>query len=139
MLAGTFDRHPNLRVVFGQLGGVLPLVLGRFDLIHRLISRADTGGSVSRSTVPVLRRLRDHTGQVYVDTHSMDAPALECALDVLGPDHIVFGSDFPVTPADAGREDALRLLRRTAGDHAAAVLAGNALSLLRPTIREAAA
>lgn len=126
VLAGSFDRHPTLNMVFGQLGGVLPFVLGRFDLIQQLIGRQ----AAAVNAKPILRRLRDYAGQIFVDTHSMDSNALTCALDVLGPDRILFGSDFPVTPEAAGRFDALAMVQAIAGENSTAMLAGNALSLL---------
>jgi predicted TIM-barrel fold metal-dependent hydrolase len=91
--SGTLERHPGLRLVFGQLGGVFPFLLGRLEFIHRLLG-ADA-----------LRNPRDHVDHLYVDTHSMDAPAIACATDVLGEERILFGSDFPVTPPALGRHD----------------------------------
>lgn len=129
VLSGTFDRYPRLRLVFGQLGGVLPIVLGRFDLIHGLLAGADE----SARAVGALRRLRDYTDHVYADTHSMDAPALECAFDALGADRIVFGSDFPVTPGRLGRAGGLDALRLAAlpVDELHAIESGTARTLLQ--------
>lgn len=138
VLTGSLDRHPGLRVVLGQLGGVLPFVLGRFDLIHTLLG-ADGDGTAR--AVGALPRLRDYTGHVYVDTHSMGPAALECALTVLGPDRIVFGSDYPVTPGRVGRGDGLRALHEAGLSPADldAITAGNATSLLQLTSKEVAA
>lgn len=111
VLSGTFDRVPGLRFVFGQLGGFLPFVLGRFDMLAEMLSPAGEGTAHAAAALP---RLRDHAEQVYLDTHSMDLSALHCALDSVGPQRIVFGSDFPVTPGHIGRYDALAQLRGAA-------------------------
>ncbi|MFI0409352.1 amidohydrolase family protein [Actinomadura sp. 3N508] len=129
VLRGTLERHSALRTVFGQLGGVLPLALGRFDLIHQLI--ADSDGTAVRA-FGALRHLRDYVGNVYADTHSADAAGLECALAELGEERVLFGSDFPVTPGVLGRAGALETLRKASLPAATlrAVESGNARSLL---------
>lgn len=137
VLTGTLDRHPGLRLVLGQLGGVFPFVLGRFDLIHTLLSR---DGDDTARAAGALRRLRDYADHVYADTHSMDTAALECALAVLGPDRIVFGSDYPVTPAGLGRGDGLQVLHSVGLGSAdlQAVGSHNALDLLQLPRKDAA-
>jgi predicted TIM-barrel fold metal-dependent hydrolase len=127
LMAGTFERLPGLRVVFGQLGGLFPFLLSRLELVRGLV--ADPQGA--------LARLREHCGQIYVDTHSMDAPAILAALELLGDRNVIFGSDFPVTPQALGREGPLEMLaklrlhRRTLEG----ILAGNAEALLPATGR----
>ena len=115
VLGGTLDRHPDLRLIVGQLGGVFPFVFGRFDLIDLMLSEASAkvgdDSAASGRSKGLLRNLRDYTDQIYVDTHSMDGPAIECALEVLGPRRVVFGSDYPVTPERLGRQDGLALIR----------------------------
>jgi predicted TIM-barrel fold metal-dependent hydrolase len=135
VLSGTFDQHPALRLVFGQLGGVFPIVLGRFDVIRRLLSQA--GDDIARAS-GVLPKLRDYAEHIYVDTHSMDASALGCALDALGPERIVFGSDYPVTPGHLGRADGLAVIRSAAlrPDELYAIESGNAQHLLQLACQE---
>jgi predicted TIM-barrel fold metal-dependent hydrolase len=136
VLSGTLDRHPDIRLVFGQLGGIFPFVFGRFDMIEILLTRARAMAGeriVSKDRAGgLLRHLRDYTDRVYVDTHSMDGPALECAFEVLGPRRVLFGSDFPVTPARLGRLDGLSLLQSLGlkPDDRDAILGGTAADLL---------
>jgi predicted TIM-barrel fold metal-dependent hydrolase len=133
VLTGTFERLPELRVVAGQLGGVLPFVAGRMDLIRTLLS-AEFGVDplMSSSSIGVLRDLRDYSDNLYLDTHSMNAAALECALEFLGPERIVFGSDFPVTPDQLGRASGLELIYKLGLPTVDrdAILGGNARQLL---------
>lgn len=133
VLTGTFERLPELRVVAGQLGGVLPFVAGRMDLIHTVLSAASGADPLMPSgSIGVLRNLRDYSDNLYLDTHSMNAAALECALDFLGPGRIVFGSDFPVTPDQFGRAKGLELIYKLGLSRADrdAILGGNARQLL---------
>jgi predicted TIM-barrel fold metal-dependent hydrolase len=131
LMAGTFERLPGLRVVLGQLGGLFPFLLSRLELVRGLV--ADPEGA--------LARLRDHCGQIYVDTHSMDGPAIVAALELLGDRNVVFGSDFPVTPQALGREGPLEMLAKLRLDPRTLerILAGNAEALLPATGRPLAA
>jgi predicted TIM-barrel fold metal-dependent hydrolase len=133
VLTGTFERLPELRVVAGQLGGVLPFVAGRMDFIRTVLAAASGSDPLASSTsVAVLRDLRDYSDNLYLDTHSMNVAALECALDFLGPERIVFGSDFPVTPDRHGRAKGLELINKLGLPRADrdAILGGNARQLL---------
>lgn len=133
VLTGTFERLPELRVVAGQLGGVLPFVAGRMDFIRTVLSAASGSDPLTSSTsVAVLRDLRDYSDNLYLDTHSMNVAALECALEFLGPKRIVFGSDFPVTPDQHGRARGLELITKLdlPREDRDAILGGNARQLL---------
>jgi predicted TIM-barrel fold metal-dependent hydrolase len=129
VLAGSFERYPALRLVFGQLGGVLPVAMGRFDVVHEVLSGADDDAGKAPG---LLRRVRDHTGEVYVDTRSMDTAALHCALEAFGPERLVFGSDYPVTQAWLGRGQGLATIRAAglASLEREAIESGNARQLL---------
>jgi len=131
-----FDRLPNIRVVMGQLGGMFPFLFGRFDLIYELLAASTknvTNEQPEQKQVSgILRRLRDYVGQVYADTHSMDQAAIQCALETLGSDRVLYGSDFPVTPAHIGRTAALDAIQslHISKEEKDAILGQNALHLL---------
>jgi predicted TIM-barrel fold metal-dependent hydrolase len=127
LMTGTFERLPGLRVVLGQLGGLFPFLLSRLELVRGLV--ADPEGA--------LARLREHCGQIYVETQSMDAPAIVAALELLGDRNVVFGSDFPVTPQALGREGPLEMLAKLRLDPRTLerILCGNAEALLPATAR----
>ena len=137
ILNGVFDRYPGLRIVSGQLGGMFPFMLGRFDLLYGMYATvAEKSGIVvtdRASTERYLRRLGDYTDNVYVDTHSMDAPAIKCAVEVLGHDKVLYGSDYPITPASVGRVADIAKIKLSSMDFYAkqAVLGGNAASILK--------
>nr|WP_197487574.1 amidohydrolase family protein [Dietzia timorensis] len=107
ILSGVFDKNPKLRMVFSQLGGVLPMAFGRFDMLRDLVSVADETATKAVSALP---SLRDYADFIFADTHSMDVAALKCGIEALGSNHLIFGSDFPVTPSHIGREQALKTL-----------------------------
>lgn len=137
IVSGIFDRLPDLRVVFGQNGGFFPFMLGRFDVIYDVViaGMQQSGADMpveSKQLPGLFRRLRDYVGHVYVDTHTMDQAAILCALESLGPDRILYGSDFPVTPASVGRQSALEMIQALPVDEnvKAGLLGRNAMALL---------
>lgn len=138
-VSGVFDRLPDLRLVFGQLGGLFPFVLGRFDVIYDLVIAASEqqGTEVplgKKQAAGLFKRLREYVGQIYVDTSSMDRASLLCAIEALGSDRIFYGSDFPVTPARVGRQGALEMIRSlpVSEEVKAGILGKNVMTLLSP-------
>lgn len=84
ILAGTFDRHPDLQVILGHWGEMLVPFADRADVLSAAATHLD-------------RRVLDYiTGNVSVTaggifSHRM----LRQAMDVLGPDRVMFGTDDP--------------------------------------------
>jgi predicted TIM-barrel fold metal-dependent hydrolase len=77
---GTFDEIPKLQVVMTTLamGGIL--LAGGFG-----------DGSGIRSDAPALTRRH-----VYVDTMGIHPAVVRCAVDLLGADHVLMGTDWPI-------------------------------------------
>jgi predicted TIM-barrel fold metal-dependent hydrolase len=77
---GTFDELPKLQVVMTTLamGGIL--LAGGFG-----------DGSRIRSDAPALTRRH-----VYVDTMGIHPAVVRCAVDLLGADHVLMGTDWPI-------------------------------------------
>lgn len=93
VLSGVFDRHPELRVVIGHGGEMLPFMLDRID---RILSPAVTG--LSR---PVSSYLLSN---VWITTSGIfSVPPLMCALQVFGVDRVMFSVDYPYSPNRAGQ------------------------------------
>jgi aminocarboxymuconate-semialdehyde decarboxylase len=86
VFAGIFERLPALALILGHLGGTLPYLMQRLDNGYRAYPEAREALPHPPSTY--LKRL-------YYDTVSFSVPSLECALDTVGPAHIVMGTDYP--------------------------------------------
>jgi aminocarboxymuconate-semialdehyde decarboxylase len=68
--------------------------------------------------------------QLYLDTVSLHPPAVSCAIETVGVDHVVFGSDFPPVPIALKRSvDVVRALKVSENDKQK-ILGGNAAKLL---------
>lgn len=85
IFADFFGRFPDIRLLAGHLGATLPYLAGRLDIGWR--SYADCQGLDHPPSADIQ--------QLYLDTVSFHPPALRCALETVGPDRILFGSDYP--------------------------------------------
>ncbi len=92
--AGVFDRHPDLQLVIGHMGEMLPFMLGRID--NTLLPEI-TG--LDRPISEVL------LSQVHLTTSALFTLApLLCALMTFGADRLMFAVDWPFSANDLGRQ-----------------------------------
>ncbi|MFE5190145.1 amidohydrolase family protein [Streptomyces sp. NPDC056628] len=86
---GTLDRYPNLSFILPHGGGFLPYMATRLELF---------GGSVEPGIEP--ERVRDYLHRFYFDTAGPMSPsATPTLMATVDPDRILFGTDWPPTPA----------------------------------------
>lgn len=119
VLAGVFDRHPDLAVLLAHGGGVLPAVASRIERAWR--RRPEARSATSLPPGESIRRF-------YFDTVLHDTELLADLVGFAGADHVLLGSDRPF---DMGLDDPVgdvRSLGMTERDQAA-VLGGNARRL----------
>ena len=94
VFAGTFDKHPKLKMIIGHMGEMLPVMLARIDEV----SAADVGH---------LKRLPSQTivEQVWITTSGVfSQPPFIAALQTFGIDRIMFSVDYPFAPDARGRD-----------------------------------
>jgi len=138
-LAGVFDQVPDLRVILPHAGGTLPFVIGR---IEACISNDKTYQQrlSSPSSLSIPRSLRDVLKtNVYLDGITFDAGALRAAVDVVGAERVMFGTDHPLFPslrADGKyhgmvrNRDAVRVCFGGGSGDGEGVMGGNAVGVL---------
>lgn len=120
ILGGVLERHVKLRVVLAHTGGTLPFLAGRLDGCIRVDENAKRQLS---------KPFSDYLRMMYFDGVAYHAPAVRCALDLVGPERILFGTDHPFGIADAEAcERAIREVATTKSD-AARMLGNNAEKL----------
>ena len=118
ILGGVLERHPTLKVVHPDAGGVLAYFMGRVE-----------------EQTEVKRRGRDHIRkppmhyhrQVYLDLVSPSLPALRYSVEIVPPDRLLFGSDHPWVAIET-LLDLVNALELSAADRAR-LLGGNACEL----------
>ncbi len=84
--AGVFQQLPRIRWILGHLGGAVPYLFERLDNGWR--DFAECRANIDELPSVYLKRL-------YYDTVSFSTPSLRLALEQVGADHLVMGSDYP--------------------------------------------
>ena len=91
ILAGIFDRHPDLRLVLVHGGGFLPYQTGRFD------SEFGSGSLGQRLGAGIPS---DYVRRFHYDTVLMSAPSLRLLFELVGAGRVVIGSDYGASPTE---------------------------------------
>lgn len=120
MFAGTLERHRTLRILLAHAGSLLPLLAGR-------VEREYARGALP-VPLPEGRTPGDYVRRLYTDTIAGSPEALGLAIDLVGADHVCFGSDFPFNDQRQALDLALSATDGDAGLRAA-VCGGNACAL----------
>jgi predicted TIM-barrel fold metal-dependent hydrolase len=93
ILAGVFDRLPNLQIIIGHMGEMLPFMLARINDV----------------VTPVAKHLRRPVPEYFLRNFSITTsgffsdPPLLLALQVMGADRILFSVDYPYSSNEQGR------------------------------------
>jgi predicted TIM-barrel fold metal-dependent hydrolase len=118
VLAGVFDRHPELQVVIGHMGEAVPFMLARAT-------------SVLGRYASLERPVRDYFVRNFHYTTSalFTRPPFDCMLAIAGVGRVLFAVDYPFSDGVQAR-DFLRGLP-LAPDDLERIAHGNAEALLR--------
>lgn len=127
-LSGTVDRCQGITFIICHCGATFPPILERIAEFSRFL--VGGGGGVTGERMKEALRTR-----FYVDLAGVPFPdQIHGLLRVVDPSRLLFGSDFPYTPASLARELAGRLdvglEREFGGEVRRMALVGNAEGLL---------
>lgn len=99
ILYGIFERFPTLKLLATHLGGGISEVLGRLDYNYELQTSDFYARDTDREPLPIGHPPSHYMRMVYLDSVSYYLPAARCALETVGIDRFVFGTDAPpLTP-----------------------------------------
>jgi aminocarboxymuconate-semialdehyde decarboxylase len=88
IFTGVFQKFPKLKIIHSHLGGMAPYMMGRMNTAYKRYSKEfDIAGGGLPEDV--------YRERVYIDTLAMHVPAIKCAWELMGTDHILFGTDYP--------------------------------------------
>jgi 6-methylsalicylate decarboxylase len=90
--SNAFARTPDVKYIFAHAGGTVPYLAGRFAIIDEM--RAIPGAEGRATAAETFRRLYWDTAASWGD------PVLRMLRDVVGLDHVVFGTDYPYLRRD---------------------------------------
>jgi 2,3-dihydroxybenzoate decarboxylase len=93
IVAGVFDRFPDLRIIVGHCGEALPFWLSRMDYMHAASVKAGRYENMK----PLKKKVSDYMREnVYVTTSGMAwEPAITYCQKVLGMDRVLYAMDYP--------------------------------------------
>ena len=119
MIAGVFDRLPDLEVIVVHGGGFLPYQSFRLDGLVRAGLRDKT--AMTSSPSDILRRL-------WFDTVALDPWSIELLVRRVGTDRVMLGSDAPFPIGDPHPSASVRMADLPSDIHDA-ICFGNATRL----------
>jgi predicted TIM-barrel fold metal-dependent hydrolase len=97
--AGVFDRHPNLKIIVGHMGELLPYCFTRLN--QGLTMAGWLLASDSKNHDVAHAGLRNNLGSylrknVFITSSGVfDVPVFDCARAMLGLDNLMFSVDYP--------------------------------------------
>ncbi|KAL8719571.1 MAG: hypothetical protein Q9225_003445 [Loekoesia sp. 1 TL-2023] len=138
-LVSVFDRFPSLRILLAHAGGGVPALAGRVQsCVEHERGYYDEKGKRVRGPVRTIGEvLRTN---IYLDAVSYSETGVRAAVDMVGKERVLFGTDHPFFPP-LGEEqdewmsvrtniDAIRATFKTDAEGMEGVLGGNAVRLL---------
>ncbi|MCX5696877.1 MAG: amidohydrolase family protein [Candidatus Omnitrophica bacterium] len=104
LMSGVLEEFSKLKFIFAHFGGAIPFLQHRFDATYEMLRSINFVKDLKSSPSDYLKR-------IYVDTSGDKTKAnLESALELFGPGHILWGSDWPAKKDIAGSIAAVRSL-----------------------------
>lgn len=85
---GLLDEVPDLKLIVAHIGGVIPYLTGR-------IGTYDTPSALVPDASSLKHPIEEYIRRLYVDTVCYHVEALECCYKILGPEHLLYGTDHP--------------------------------------------
>ncbi|HYF42340.1 MAG TPA: amidohydrolase family protein, partial [Ramlibacter sp.] len=83
---GFFDQYSRLKIIASHGGGTLPYLVGRFE-------KGDEVELASRRQMK--RKPTDYLRHIYYDSITYDVRSLKYLIEIVGADHVMFGTDWP--------------------------------------------
>lgn len=95
IISGLFDRVPNLKIIVGHMGEMLPFWCWRID--HRIQKEGWDGEVAAKNGRPRELSVTEYLKRnIYITTSGLfNTPALDHALKVMGPQHVMYSVDYP--------------------------------------------
>ncbi|OGO31854.1 MAG: hypothetical protein A2Z29_04500 [Chloroflexi bacterium RBG_16_56_11] len=100
VFSGIMEKFPTLKVVTHHLGGMVPFYAERIRQFTQMFS---LNREAESSGLWLKKDIVDYFRMFYADTAIYGNPtALACGHAFFGPDHILFGIDFPLGDIEHG-------------------------------------
>lgn len=88
IFTGVLEKLPKLKFIHGHLGGVFPYMVGRINDCYKSYAKDHGYYDLPKPPSDYYRE------QVWDDVISFHIPAMKCALEFMGADHLLIGTDY---------------------------------------------
>lgn len=99
--SGLFERLPNLKLLLGRLGGAITMYAGRiqqgWETRH---TRKASPGVPGWGPDTIKNSFMDQICCMHLDTQTFHPPAITCAVETVGAERVLLGTDYPPVPRD---------------------------------------
>jgi aminocarboxymuconate-semialdehyde decarboxylase len=129
IFSGICERHPNLKLVLAHGGGTISWLMGRIDRGYTA-PKYEANPECSRY---ISRPPSDYLREFFFDTCTLSPESLLCLIDIMGADHVVFGSDLPFEIGDAEGKTASMALEKLSEPDKKKILGSNAAAVFNLT------
>ena len=128
IVRGIFEELPDLKVIAAHCGGGICEAIPRMDTAYFMGDRGNFLGTYE--PVLIKKKPSEYLKQLYFDTASYATPVIQMGIDMIGIDHMLFGSDAP--PLLEMLPQALDVIRRLniSESDKQKIFSGNAVRLL---------
>ncbi len=129
IVKGIFERFPDLKLVGSHLGGGICEMIGRMDYAYSLGDEAFFLGSYEPMLIK--KKPSEYLKMMYLESTCYHPPAARCAVETVGPEHFLFGTDAP--PLKSLKQEGVALIRKLGLSPAdeQKVYSGNAKRILK--------
>lgn len=89
LMSGILAEYPEIKFIFAHFGGAIPFLQHRFDATYQMLRGINFVKDLKNNPTEYLKNIYVDTGGDKVKTNFL------LALELLGPEHILWGSDWP--------------------------------------------
>lgn len=133
LFSGLLERMPRLRIGFAHGGGSFAGTIGRIE--HGFHARPDLCQTETKR--PPREQCRSAAGpaKFYVDSLVHDAGTLRVLMELMGPERIMLGSDYPFPLGEERPGELIRSMGDVPAAARAMMMAGTAIEFLGKSAR----
>lgn len=110
LMSDILREYDQVKFIFAHFGGVIPFLQHRFDATYQMLRSINFVKDLKGNPTDFLKR-------IYVDTSGDTTESnFQAALELLGPGHILWGSDWPAKKDISGSIQAVKDLKISEAD-----------------------
>lgn len=110
LMSGMLADYPKVKFIFANFGGAIPYLAHRFDATYQMLRGINFVKDLKANPTDYLKSIYVDTGGDKIKSNFL------LALELLGPKHILWGSDWPAKKDIIGSLNAVRNLELTPED-----------------------